>query len=646
MNTNMKTASIIKTGRIARNIILGGIAAAAFIAANIAGAAGPHIASAGNERFGSLDSAVAAGALAPEVLTQMTDSGEADALVAFESAETMARAHAATPDAADRAEQVMRKASREFAQAKDRAFGPHGGDVDLIEEYDNLSVSFRRFRSPRALLAVLNAPGVAGVTANTPEETATTQSLPLINQPQTATAGYTGAGTYVAVLDTGVDYRHADFGSCTAANTPASTCRVSQVREQVASDGALDDDGHGTNVASIVSRVAPGAKIIAIDVFLVTGTNADGTPKRTSAPSDQLNAITWLISQKRAGINIVAMNLSLGTKTASTGACTDDRSFGVARSLGIIPVVSTGNAAYAIPGNVGTFTNGISTPACIPSALSVGAVYDSNVGSYTSINSCTDAVTSADKITCFSQSGPNLTMLAPGTWIRAAATGGGSSTVSYSGTSQAAPHVAGAVAVLAAAKPSATAGELQTALSSSGPRILDARNNVTKGRLDLYAAVRSLIGTVPVCAFYSPTRTDFFSTTNASQCAQSSIAPDYRPVTSQMRILSAAFTPPANTVALYNWWNGAISDNRIMRADVWACPNVGTTTVAGFTCFRHEGFSFKTPQTSPLWACSETVPASSSFSTKSNDYAFAWSSAPPVGYANQYALGHVIATFC
>jgi hypothetical protein len=76
--------------------------------------------------------------------------------------------------------------------------------------------------------------------------------------------------------------------------------------------------------------------------------------------------------------------------------------------------------------------------------VSVGAVYDSNVGSVTAgfgNNACTDRKTSADKITCFSQVANFLTALAPGVFITAAG-------VRQGGTSQAAPHVAGAVAAM------------------------------------------------------------------------------------------------------------------------------------------------------------------------------------------------------
>jgi hypothetical protein len=138
-------------------------------------------------------------------------------------------------------------------------------------------------------------------------------------------------------------------------------------------------------------------------------------------------------------------------------------------------VVAAGNNGYI---------EGLSSPACAPDALSVGAIYDSSLGGITWGTGCTDATTAADKVVCFSNSASFLTLLAPGVMITSAG-------ITMSGTSQAAPHVAGAIAVLRAAFPSETVTQIQSRLINSRvPRV--TRNNLSFPRLDLLQALANL----------------------------------------------------------------------------------------------------------------------------------------------------------
>ncbi len=98
-----------------------------------------------------------------------------------------------------------------------------------------------------------------------------------------------GAGTSVAVLDTGVDYTLAAFGTCTAPGAPAGTCKVAYAQDFAPDDSILDDvDGHGTNVSGIVVGVAPDTKILGLDVFSTDG---------SAYYSDILSALDWVIEQ-------------------------------------------------------------------------------------------------------------------------------------------------------------------------------------------------------------------------------------------------------------------------------------------------------------------------------------------------------------
>jgi len=95
---------------------------------------------------------------------------------------------------------------------------------------------------------------------------------------------------------------------------------------------------------------------------------------------------------------------------------------------------------------------------------------------------CSDATTAADKVVCFSNSASFLKVLAPGVFINAAG-------ITMSGTSQATPHVAGAIAVLRSLYPLETVTQIEQRLVTKGTLVTDTRNNVTKPRIDIMSAL-------------------------------------------------------------------------------------------------------------------------------------------------------------
>ncbi|MFH3551413.1 S8 family serine peptidase [Acinetobacter nosocomialis] len=347
-----------------------------------------------------------------------------------------------------------------------------GVGVQVLRDYNNLPIAFYRISNKEALVDLLNDPNVKAVYPNRINQATTMESLPLINQPQANTKGFNGTGSSVAVLDTGVNYLHSDFG-CTAVNSPSSTCRVVYAFDSAPDDGSLDDNGHGSNVSAIVSKVATKTKIIGIDVFR-SGSAYD---------SDILAGINWAVNNAKT-YNIKAINLSLGIPGVKyKSECSNSSyatAFANARAAGVVPVVASGNDA---------FPDGISSPACVAGAVRVGAVYDSNIGGVSWGNpvKCSDPTTAADKVACFSNGGSLVTLLAPGAMI----TAGG---YTMGGTSQATPHVAGAIALLRAnsVTPTETIDQTINRLKTTGKPITDLRTGLVFPRIDLLAATNGL----------------------------------------------------------------------------------------------------------------------------------------------------------
>lgn len=252
-------------------------------------------------------------------------------------------------------------------------------------------------------------------------------------------AGIDGRGLSVVVLDTGIDLDHGYFGPDANANGIADRIVYSYSFVGSNSSSAQDVNGHGSNVASIIGSqnatytgMAPGVNIIALKVLSDSG---------TGSTADIGEALNWVVANG-AAYKVVSVNLSLGygDNAKVSTASPFSSQFASLAAAGVAVVVASGNSYYAYQ------SQGVATPSADPNAWSVGAVWDRNAGGiYSWSSGAIDYTTRADQVASFSQRSASLTtVLAPGGQITGANWNGG--TVAYSGTSQAAPHIAGLVA--------------------------------------------------------------------------------------------------------------------------------------------------------------------------------------------------------
>jgi uncharacterized repeat protein (TIGR01451 family) len=400
--------------------------------------------------------AESAGKISPETWRKVRSGELRDLLVEFHDFPDLHVSARRQPGRRDANSLAQRR--EHFERLKSGSLGGLGtGAVELKRDFKHLPMTYLHVRDAEALRALLEQSGVKAVyPLRRAQPLAAT--LDLIAQPQAAQLlGQTGAGTVVAVLDTGVNFTSSTFGSCTAPGVPAASCKVVAALDTGTDDGSRDDNGHGTSVAGIVLNAAPGTGIAAIDVCDPTW----GCNNVTI-----VEGIDWAIANQET-YNIVAINISLGGGAAYADPCTGNASYGVeaavaeASDAGILTLGASGNNSYV---------NGINWPACAPGVVSVGAVYDSNV------SNCTPGV--KDSVACFSNVSDYLSLLTPA-----------------SATSYAAPLAAGATAVMAAAFPLESTLERANRLTTTGKPVIDNRSGSPVGlgwvipRLDMAAAL-------------------------------------------------------------------------------------------------------------------------------------------------------------
>src|SRR5438445_644479 len=313
-------------------------------------------------------------------------------------------------------------------------------------------------------------------------------SQTLIRSDAANAAGVTGLGQTVAVLDTGVDYTISALGGGGFPNSKV----IGGMDTADEDNDPMDCDGHGTSVSAIIAGsngVAPDAKIVAIKVFASTDTT-NSACKDTAFVSDILQGRNCAISPK-ADFHTAASNMSLGAEpddATDAGYCDASEP---AEAAAIDSAVAADIAVVVAAGN-GLFTHSLAAPACISSAISVGAVYSISSAAVR-WSDCTDQPVTPDLVTCFSDSNTNLSLLAPGAFWTTVDKGG-RIVVNFGGTSASTPAASGAIALVRQARPDLTAFGALGVLRSTGTPVTDPRNGVITPRVDTLAAVQLAAG--------------------------------------------------------------------------------------------------------------------------------------------------------
>lgn len=338
-------------------------------------------------------------------------------------------------------------------------------------------------------------PRIRAISIDRGGEGALMESVPLIGADLVHAQGFDGHGVTVAVLDSGIDATSPDFAGriaaqkCFCDNLDGSGCCPNGDTVQSGSGAARDDNGHGTHVSGIVagggatapSGVAPGARIVAVKVLDFN---------RAFRSFTQIyRALEW-IANERPDVKVI--NMSFGSWSVYKPSECETAAIAIGmhdliaklRSRGVLIAASSGNQSSVV---------GTTLPACMGDVLGVGATYDAPSSTAASCEATADR----DVMTCFTNSSDAIDLVAPGAVITAAARGGGFTTMS--GTSMAAPHVAGALALMQQVSAGTiTADQAEAILKMTGRPIRDGRNGLAFPRLDVAAAIAATPHVAPL----------------------------------------------------------------------------------------------------------------------------------------------------
>ncbi len=262
----------------------------------------------------------------------------------------------------------------------------------------------------------------------------------------------------VAVLDTGIDWNHPDLADNMWSNEDGYhgynfiDDNWFPMDDNV--DG-YDDSGvwqanlntyHGTHVAGIVGAVTDNdegmaglaqVQLVAVKVMNESGEGTDGMVA---------SGIMWAIEEADADVIVMSLGVDGESMTLRNAV-------NAAKQAGVVTVAAAGNDGTSV----------VSYPAAYGSVIAVGATDETN------------------RRASFSNYGVNLDVVAPGVSIFSTMGGGGGSYQYLSGTSAAAPHVAGVAALMLSVNPALTPEEVGETINATATDIIQTGYDQTTG---------------------------------------------------------------------------------------------------------------------------------------------------------------------
>jgi len=353
---------------------------------------------------------------------------------------------------------------------------------EIIREFeDSIVVKVRE----EELEKIIKDENIERIKIDIPVKKFLQDSVPLINATKVwsidlSGQNITGIDETICILDTGINFSHPDLLN------KNKTCIIDCFEKECIENCSIsDDDGHGTLVAGVavangnLKGVAIGASVIGVKVL-----NSSG-----GSSSDIEAGIEWCINNSQK-YNISVISMSLGTDCDSyPESCFEEYcdDFEYTFTEKVNRAIEKNISVIAASGNHNNYTH-ISHPACIKNVTAVAGTQKN------------------DDFFIISNRNKLIDLVAPAKDINSTYFAGYSIA---SGTSLAAPHVAGAFALIkqfgrmynkTILKPS----EIESILNSSGKRIYDSASNLNFSRIDVYSAIASIDKTPPNITLVTP----------------------------------------------------------------------------------------------------------------------------------------------